>query len=95
MYINFNNAVQIGARLNMLRSDLKRRVFKEFQIPVHEQKIYFNGLIMVKEQTLAEYGIRANSSLYLNTETLKGKSTAGTGNERQADGNDFSWSGKR
>lgn len=71
LYINFNNAVEIEVQPNMLLSQLKNKIAADL-LPSIEQRIYFNGLLMDKEQTLREYGIKEKSSIYLNTEDVKG-----------------------
>lgn len=72
MYINFNNAIEIDVQPSMLLSQLKNKIALEL-MPSMEQRIYFNGLLMDKEKTLKEYGIKEKSSIYLNTEDVKGK----------------------
>lgn len=56
----------------MLLSQLKDKIAQEM-LPSIEQRIYFNGMLMDKEQTLREYGIKEKSSIYLNTEDVKGE----------------------
>lgn len=56
----------------MTLSQLKNKIVLEV-IPSVEQRLYFNGLLMDKEKTLKEYGVKERSSIYLNTEDIKGK----------------------
>lgn len=74
MYINFNNAIEIDVQPSMLLSQLKNKIAQEL-MPSMEQRIYFNGLLMDKEKTLKEYGIKEKSSIYLNTEDVKGENS--------------------
>lgn len=70
--MNFNNAIGVAVRKNMTLKELKEHISAHI-VPSRNPKIYFNGLLMQKDQTLAEYGIKERSSLYINTENITGK----------------------
>lgn len=69
--MNFNNAIGVDVRKNMTLNELKEYISAHI-VPCRNPKIYFNGLLMQKDQTLAEYGIKERSSLYINTENITG-----------------------
>lgn len=71
MYVNFNNAIRVDVRRDMTLKELKEYVSAHIVL-CRNPKIYFNGLLMQKDQTLAEYGIKERSSLYINTENITG-----------------------
>ena len=45
---------------------LKTKIFGKTSIAVKEQRIYFANLLLEDEQTLAYYGIRDQSRLFMN-----------------------------
>lgn len=59
----------------MTLNDLKKYISTKI-VPCRSPKIYFNGLQMQREyHTLAEYGVKDHSALYINTENISGKCT--------------------
>lgn len=73
LYVNFNNAIEVNVQHTMTLNEFKYFISRHVLAPCRNPKIYFNGLLMHKEDdTLAMYGIKNRSSLYINTENVVG-----------------------
>ncbi len=73
LFINYNNKIfQINSFIFSSIYSLKYQIYQKFKISINKQQIYYINKILDNNKSLYYYSINNNSTLYLETKSLKG-----------------------